>query len=116
MAARQNLTVNQGEDFRRVIELKDESMALIDLTGYVFRGQARLSYSDSDASFSFGFTLRDQVADTGLVDMIITDSSTSALSISKATRYLYDIEMVDADGYVKRILEGTILLNPEVTK
>lgn len=116
MVARQNLTVYQGADFQRALELKDESSVLIDLTGYTFRGQAKLTYSESDPAFSFSFTLRDQGTDTGLVDMTISAAETAAVNISKTTRYLYDIEMVDADGIVRRIVEGSIELRPEVTK
>jgi hypothetical protein len=116
MVARQNLTVYQGADYRRALEFKDNSAVLMDLTGYEFRGQVKLSYQEQDPVFSFGFTLRDQVSDTGIVDMILTAVDSSAVSINKETNYIYDIEMVDADGYVTRVLEGRLKLYPEVTK
>lgn len=116
MVARQNLIVYQGADFQRALELKDESTALIDLTGYVFRGQAKARYEDANPAFTFTFTLRDQVADTGLVDMLIPASETSGVSINKQTKFKYDIEMVDASNKVRRIIEGEIQLNPEVTR
>lgn len=116
MAARQNLTVNQGEDYQQALILKDEAQELMDLTGYTFRGMAKLRYEDANPAFSLDFTLRDQATDPGVVDMRIAASSTSAVSIQKATKYKYDIEMVDADEIVRRIIEGEIQLNPEVTK
>lgn len=116
MVARQNLTVYQGADYQQALELRNESSVLIDLTGYVFRGQARVKYSDADPAFEFEFTLRDQVTQTGIVDMLIPAADTSALNISKVTTYLYDIEMVDADSIVRRIVQGEIQLHPEVTK
>lgn len=116
MVARQNLVIYQGADYQQALELKDESQVLMDLTGYTFRGQARIKYSDTNPAFTLEFTLRDQIADTGLVDMLISASETSAVSISKQTSYLYDIEMVDTGGIVRRIIEGTIQLMPEVTR
>jgi hypothetical protein len=116
MVARQNLTVYQGADYRRALEFKDNSAVLMNLTGYTFRGQVKASYQDESAVFSFGFTLRDQTTDTGVVDMILTAADTSAVEISKATNYIYDIEMVDTDGYVTRVVEGSLKLYPEVTK
>jgi hypothetical protein len=116
MVATHNLTVYQGSDFRMVLELKDESAVLMDLTGYTFQGQARLKYVDALPAFSATFTLRDQMASTGLVDMHIPASETEALSIQKETSYLYDIEMVTASGDVKRVLQGTMRVLPEVTK
>jgi hypothetical protein len=116
MVATQNLTVYQGADYQQALELRDGSSALIDLTGYTFRGQAKVSYADTDAAFSFSFELRDQVSQTGLVDMSISAASTSALNITKETRYKYDIEMVDTDSKVTRLIQGVVLVYPEVTK
>lgn len=114
--AKQNLTVYQGADYRQSLEVRDESSVLMDLTGYTFRGQARTDYAAASPSLSFDFTLRDQTTETGVVDMRIEAADTSALTISKRTNYLYDIEMVDTDGIVYRIVEGRLDLYPEVTK
>lgn len=116
MVATKNLTVYQGSDFRLVLEFKDESLVLMDLTGYSFRGDAKLKYSDLTPAFSFTITVRNQATNKGLTDLLIAATATSPLSISRQTNYIYDIEMVTALGDVKRILEGTIILHPEVTK
>lgn len=114
--ARQNLIVYQGADFRRALEFRDGAAALMNLTGYVFRGQARTASTSDTVAFSFIFTLRDQGSSTGMVDMHIQDTATSALTLSKVTTYVYDVEMVDATGDVTRVMEGTIQVYPEVTK
>lgn len=116
MVARHNLTVYQGSDYRRAMELRDNLDTLMDLTGYVFRGQVRQKYADSNATFSFTFTLRDQTSEEGMVDMLLAATDTALVSISKITDYIYDIEMVTADGDVKRIMEGNLKLHPEVTR
>lgn len=116
MVARQNLTIYQGSDFRRALEFRDELGVLMDLTGYEFRSQARLKYESANPSFAFQFTIRDQVANPGLVDMVLVAADTSALSISKETKYIYDLEMVTFSGDTKRVLEGEIRLMPEVTR
>lgn len=115
--AKQKLTVYQGADYQRVLTLKDESGVPMDITGYTFRGQARVDYSSSSASLTFGFTVRTQSGDdVGRVDMLISSDDTSALGIVKKTNYLYDIEMVDTGAKVTRIVEGQLELIPEVTK
>jgi hypothetical protein len=116
MADKINLVVEQGADFRRVLEVRDESGTLLDLTGYVFRGQAKTDYSSSKSSFDINFTIRDQVASLGMVDLHISADSTSALNLAKASDYIYDIEMVDGASEVRRIMEGKIKVYPEVTK
>ncbi len=116
MAATHNLIVNQGEDFQRVLRIKDESDTLIDLTGYSFRGQAKLKFGETEPQFSFEFTVRDQGSDIGTLDMLISAASTAALSIGKATDYVYDVEMIRPDLKVKRLFQGKLQLSPEVTK
>lgn len=114
--AKQNLTVYQGADYRKVLTFKDESQNLMDLTGYTFRGQVKVAYSDSLPTLTIAFTLRDQTLEQGKVDMLIAAADTSALSIAKKAKYIYDVEMLDTNGKITRILEGEIALHPEVTK
>lgn len=116
MVAKDNITVYQGSDYRRALEFKNESAVLMDLTGYVFRGQVRAEYSSASPVFSFSFTLRNQTTSPGLVDMLLSAADTAAVSIAKITSYIYDIEMVTASGDVKRIVEGKLNLHPEVTR
>jgi hypothetical protein len=98
------------------LELKDEASVLMDLTGFTFKGQAKQSYADVNPSFSFIITLRDQAAYPGMADMLISASATSAVGITKKSKFIYDIEMTDANGKTRRLLEGDIEMFPEVTK
>ena len=116
MANSLNLSVDQGTTFARVLTLKDGSNVAIDLTGYTFRGQARAKFSDTNAAFSFTFSLRDQTSETGKVDMKILPASTASLSIIEETTYHYDVEMISGGGDITRIFEGSLTLRPEVTK
>lgn len=114
--AKQNITVYQGSDYRKVLIFKDNSDNLMDLTGYTFRGQVKVAYSDSLPVLSFAFTARDQVTEQGYADLVLAAADTAALSISKKTSYIYDMELVDPSGFVTRFLEGSLTLMPEVTK
>lgn len=110
--------INQGEDFLRLITIKNDAGVPINLTGHQFRGQGRKKYSDTGTPpISFSFVIdADQTANPGQVHMILSAANTAAILISATTVYLYDVEMVDADNKVTRILEGTLVLRPEVTK
>lgn len=116
MVAKQNLRVYQGSDFRRVMEFKTEDDNLIDLTGFSFKGQVKASYSDSTPVMSFTFEIRNQETDKGMVDMRLLASDSALINIPKMTKYLYDIEMTDQNGVIRRVVEGTLELMPEVTK
>lgn len=114
-----NIILNQGEDFARVITIKDPPTpgTLRDLTGYTFRGQGRLKYDSPTAAFTFSFALRPQTGGTlGQVDWALANSVLVPLVLTKPAIYFYDVEMVSPTGFVTRILEGQATVRPEVTK
>ena len=57
--------------------------------------------------------MKDQVTDTGKVEMLLPRAVTSKLKIAGKTLLVYDVEMTSSS--TTRILEGKINLNPEVT-
>jgi hypothetical protein len=115
MVAKLGLTIHQGSDFSRVLSLTNNLGDPIDLTGYVFRSQARLEYP-SPLAFSFTFSIRNQSIEPGIVDMTLSAANSSLIPLTRATEYLYDVEFIDAGGATKRLLEGKIKLYPEVTR
>lgn len=118
MSATVNLSIDQGTSFSRVLTIKDDQVVpvAIDLTGYTFSSQARVAYATATPAFSFVFTIRDQVALTGQVEMTLAPSVTSALVLTAAKAYLYDVEMVSPSGEVTRLFEGKVTITPEVTR
>lgn len=116
MANSLNITIYQGADFQRVLTLKSDANTTINLTGYIFRGQARASYAAKVPAFSFVFALKNQGTNQGQVDWSLANATSAALKIEAATEYVYDVEMVSPGGIVTRILEGTATVKPEVTK
>lgn len=110
-----NFTLYQGADFRRAMEFRDEAGALIDLTGYEFRGQVRDTY-EGKIAFIINFAIRDQVAFAGFVDLHISADATASISMTERVDYIYDIEMIDGVSEVRRVMEGKITVFPEVTK
>lgn len=121
MAAGQiDLPVEQGATFSWALTIKADDLP-VDITGYSFRGQIRDTYSSGAILASFTFTITDATA--GQVSMTMTAAETTAITVDPATSYertitnaTYDVEMVDTAGTVFRILEGTALISPEVTK
>ena len=104
MAAYVELFMDQGADFRTVVNLTDEiTNTNLNLSGYQIRSQMRRSYYSANAAAT--------------INCAITDASTSAnTSNIKAGRYLFDLEATDATGFTSRVLEGIITVTPEITK
>lgn len=112
MAAYAELYLDQGTTFSNIINLTDDiTNAYINVSGYVVRSQMRRSYFSANASANITCTITD--AANGEITMSMTAANTANL---KAGRYLYDVEVVDTNGNVSRILEGIISITPEITK
>ena len=115
MASSLNLNHDQGTTLYRLLTLKSDEVTQINLPGYTFRGQCSLKFG-SPSAFVFTFVVRNQGTNPGEVEVRILPAATVPLALKAATQYLYDIEMESAGGEVTRILQGTITVNPEVTK
>ena len=109
MATVYNLAIDQGSDFTSTIQLNNDAGTDRDLTGYSVRGQLRKSYYSST---SISFTAVKSTPLEGEITISLTATQSSAL---KAGRYVYDIE-IESDEETLRVLEGIVVVNPEVTR
>jgi len=109
MAQIQNIYIDQGTTFSLSLAVNDQSGDLKDLTGYTVAAQMRKSYSSTTST---NFTATVSLPEDGEVTISLTATQTSAI---KAGRYVYDIE-ITGDGETLRVLEGIVVINPEVTK
>jgi len=118
MSNRYDFELKQGEDFSMVLTIKDEDGIPIDLTSYVFESDARAKFNDVSPAFSFAFTIQNQTTNRGEVLMFITNVNSALIAIvdNRPTGYFYDVEMETPGGTRKRIIQGRITVDPEVTK
>ena len=106
-----NLTIDQGSDFALDLVIKQSGSAL-DLINYSARAQLRTSVDASSVSATFTVTKTN--ASGGALKMELQAATSSALS---AGQYVYDLEIyTSGDSTVKRILQGTATITPEVTR
>ena len=109
MAQIQNIYIDQGTTFSLSLVVNDQSGDPKDLSDYTAAAQMRKSYyTNTSVSFTAEITLPED----GEVTISLTAVQTSAI---KAGRYVYDIE-ITGDGETLRVLEGIVVINPEVTK
>lgn len=109
MATIQNLYIDQGTTFSLTITISDQYGGVKNLTDYTAAAQLRKSYYSTTST---SFTASVSSALEGEVTISLTATQTSAL---KAGRYVYDIELTSTLETL-RVLEGIIVVNPEVTK
>jgi hypothetical protein len=110
MATVKNLVIDQGTTYSLTITVSDATGEAVNLTGYTLRSQLRKSYG---ATSYTAFTAASASPTTGELTISLTDTQTSAL---KSGRYVYDVEIVDTNNAVTRVLEGIITVTPEVTR
>ena len=107
-----NLYIEQGSTFNSVVTLRNQDGTALNLTNYTVKSQFRKSYQSSVAN---NFTASVYGTSTnGQVRLQLTATASSAI---KAGRYLYDIEITNTLNNEKfRVLEGIIILSPEITQ
>ena len=110
-AANYDLTIDQGSTF--VIDITiNESGSVKDLTGYSARAQMRSTKTAS--SIAASFTCSIPVPSNGVVKMELPAATSSAMT---AGLFFYDLEIhTGSDAIVKRLIEGKVTLNQEVTR
>lgn len=121
-AATYNLFIDQGSDFAVDLVIKENGSAM-DLTNYSGRGQLRSTHESTTIAAYLKVTKTDPTGGALKVELPNgnwTDSGGTTRQGSTdiaAGQYVYDIEIfTNADAVVKRIMQGTATINPEVTR
>jgi hypothetical protein len=109
MAQVQNIYIDQGTTFSFTIAVADQFGDPKDLTDYVAASQMRKSFY-TNTSIDFIAEISSPL--DGEVTISLTAEETSNI---KAGRYVYDIEITNEEETL-RVLEGIVVVNPEVTK
>ena len=112
-----DFTEDQGDTFRVQLQWADEHEVRVPLVGYTARMQIRTSADSEDVVHELttengGITLVDTTSEE-TISLFISAEDTAAI---EAGSYKYDLEMVDADGAVTKIIKGKFKLVAEVTK
>ena len=105
-----NFILEQGATFNRILTLKENNSAM-NLTNYTVASKMRSTHDSSTVAGTFTCTISDATA--GEITMQMTNSTTANI---EEGMYVYDIEITNSAGTVTRILEGTVTVNPEVTR
>jgi hypothetical protein len=110
MANNFNLFIDQGTDFSTVIVISDDTGSARDLTGYTGRAKLKRSF-DTEKNTSFEVNINNPTAGE-----IILSLSNQASSNIKYGRYVYDVEIVSNANIVERVIQGVVIIDPEVTR
>lgn len=126
-AAVHNISIEQGAFFEMPITIQDNQPTPqpIDLTGYEFEGQVRLSVDSRTPAATFSFEILNQAipANLGKVIASIDASQTAEIPVRSNEPgvrpigiFLYDISYGPIGGEKFRLLQGTASVSAEVTR
>jgi hypothetical protein len=112
--AKHNFYVYRGATFSEQVEWKDESGTPVNLTGFTARMHMRETLEVADPFLTLttengGITLGGLA---GTIQLLASATQTTAIS---ATSGVYDLELVSGAN-VTRLLEGLVIISPEVTR
>lgn len=128
MAAVYPLKLDQGETFRLALvyalpgETPEDLPVAVDISGATVKMQVREKYGSpvlAEATTENGGVVIDGPA--GRIELVLTDVQTDVMGVKVGssrprTSALYDLELVLPSGDVKRVIEGTIQINPNITR
>ena len=113
MAGNYNFTIDQGSDFTLQCTYKDDSGAVIDITGNTIRAYARAN--KEDALKKFEFTCTNVTPVSGIFTIGLSSAVSSALDLTKLNKFYYDVELVNG-SVITRLFEGIVTISREVTR
>lgn len=109
MAIKANILIDQGTTFSTVITVTNDDGEPLILNNYTGAAQMRKHYTSSNST-AFSVAID---GTTGEITLSMTANQTSNLV---AGRYVYDVELTDANNAVSRIVEGIVTVTPQVTR
>jgi hypothetical protein len=105
-----NLYVDQGSYYRTHITVSNTDGTPLDLSGYTAASQMRKSYQSSTA---YNFTTSISNPSEGRVRIELSSEQSRLIPAGK---YLYDLEITATSGEKSRVVEGMVIISPEITK
>jgi hypothetical protein len=110
-AGKYDIVIDQGSGFGLDLTVQESGSAK-DLSDYSVRGQVRPTVTSDTLTASFIGTVTN--AADGKINISLAPSITAAMSAGK---YFYDVEIhTTGDSIVTRLLQGTAVVSPEVTR
>ena len=113
MTLRYHLRINQGETFQLSIPVLNGDDAPISLSGMTARGQIRTHAADPTVLYEWTLLNSGIAFDANNVVLKVPATTSSAWTFRTAQ---YDVELVDTDGNVTRLVDGHVIVHPEITR
>ena len=111
-ATKYDIEIDQGAEWTFGLLVKKANGIPFDFEGYTAQCQIRRTADDSVVLATVLVTF-DPVPKTGKLTLYLSEAQTTTLTMSRAT---YDLKLRDPRGKPKRLLQGDVTINAEVTR
>ena len=109
-----DFTIEQGATFNLLLTWKINGTP-VNLTGYTARLAARVDVEDTEVILSLT-TSNGGITLGGSAGTISLDQTATQTTILPAGTYVYDLELIASNSTVTRLVQGELLISPEVTR
>jgi len=113
MTLRYHLRINQGETFQVAIPVLDANGAPVSLSGMTARGQIRTHAADPTVLHEWTLGNSGIAFDANNVVLKVPATTSAAWTWRTGA---YDVELTDGSGNVTRLVDGHVIVHPEVTR
>ena len=110
-----NMTILKGTTVDITLTWKDSAGAAINITGYTAKLQIRTKHESADPAL-VELTQADGLVLGGAAGTIRIQRTPAQLAAWTFARGVYDLELTSGAGVVIRLIEGTVVVKPEVTR
>lgn len=120
LAGKLNITIEQGAEYTKLLQVTDVAETPIPWGGYTARMHIRRTVQQSGDPVLALTTENGRITlgpTDGDIHLLISAADTAALPTGNNKQsWRYDLELVPAGGQVVRLLEGKVVVKPEVTR
>ena len=109
-----DFTIEQGATFNLLLTWKINTVP-VNLTNWTARLQARIDVEDTEVILSLT-TSNGGITLGGSAGTISLDQTATQTALLPAGTYVYDLELISGVGAVTRLVQGELLISPEVTR
>jgi len=109
-----DIQIDQGETFRLPLTWYDANKEEVSLSGYTARMHLREEFEDEDPTLELTTENgRITLTSPGQIQLEVAAEDMADI---EAGSYRYDLELVDSDDAVKKLIKGKFKVKAEVTK
>lgn len=113
MTLRFHLRINQGETFQLAIPVLDDNDSPVSLSGMTARGQIRAFAASPTALYEWSVANGNLSFDANNVVITIPASDSTAWTWRGGQ---YSVELTDLDGDITCLVDGQVIVHPEITR